>query len=92
MSAIMATPPAQAAEPTSSQSVESWYDHVQCLIDGLPDDLTSSQREAAVTFIKDRSSISRSKFDIGCTRIIPDCIDTGDNKPHFEQLRHHPIA
>jgi len=42
-------------------------------------------------FIRSRSNVfSRSEYDIGRTQIIPRRIDTGDNAPHFEQLRRHP--
>ena len=62
------------------------HDHIQCLLDGLPDDLTDEQRARATAFIKRRSNVfSRLEYDIGRTRIIPHRIDTGDNAPHFEQ-------
>jgi len=82
---------AKAAGPgpsQSSHSLEGLYDHIQCLIDGLPDDLTAEQRAWAEAFIKSSSNISRSEYDIGRTSIIPHYIDTGDNAPHFEQLQH----
>jgi len=33
-----------------------------------------------------------SEYNIDHTSIIPHRIDTGDNSPHFEQLRRHPTA
>jgi len=66
------------------------YSHIQCLLDGLPDDLTDEQRTHVTACIRSRSNVfSRSEYDISRTRIIPHCIDTGDNTPHFEQLRRH---
>jgi len=92
-SIVSATPSAQVTEPVASVPDGNPYAHIQCLIDGLPVDLTTTQRETAAAFIRSRASIfSRSEFDIGRTRIIPHCIDTGDSKPHFEQLRYHPTA
>jgi len=69
------------------------HNHIQCLLDGLPDDLTDEQRAHATAFIRSRSNVfSRSEYDIGQTRIILHRIDTGDNAPHFEQLRRHPTT
>jgi len=66
------------------------YGHIKCLLDGLPDDLTAEQRAYATAFIQSRANVfSYSEYDIGRTKIIPHCIDTGNNTPHFEQLRRH---
>ena len=74
-------------------SAEDLFSHIQCLLDGLPDDLTDEQRACATAFIKSRLNVfSRSEYDIGRTRILPHRIDTGDNAPHFEQLRRHPTT
>ena len=67
--------------------------HVQCLLDGLPKDLTDEQQRLARDFICSRaSSFSKADFDIGRTDIIKHRIDTGDNAPHFERLRRHPTS
>jgi len=89
---------AAGAVETVIQSAESSvaddpYEHVKCLIDGLPNDLSAEQHARATAFIQSRASVfSRSEYDIGQTRIIPHRIDTGDNAPHFEQLRRHPTT
>jgi len=76
-----------------SHSLEGLYNHIQCLIYGLPANLMAEQRACAEAFIKIRSNVfSRSEYDIGCTSIIPHRIDTGDNALHFEQLRRHPTT
>jgi len=67
--------------------------HVQCLIDGLPSHLTPEQRAMAERFFRSRANIfSRSEFDIGRTDILKHRIDTGNNPPHYERLRHHPTT
>ena len=67
--------------------------HVQCLIDGLPKDLTPREHQMAVTFIHSRAnSFSKADFDIGRTDIIKHRIDTGSNHPHYERLRRHPTS
>ena len=48
---------AAGAAETVTQSAESsvaddLYEHVKCLIDGLPDDLSAEQRARATTFIQ----------------------------------------
>jgi len=58
---------AAGAAETVTQSAESSvaddpYEHVKCLIDGLPDDLSAQQRAHATTFIQSRASVfSRSE-------------------------------
>jgi len=50
----------------------------------------AEQCARAEALIKSRSNVfSRSEYEIGRTCVIPHCINTGDNTPHFEQLRHH---
>ena len=76
-----------------AKASETDCSHVQCLIDGLPDHLTSEQRVMAEKFIRSRANIfSRSEFDIGRTDILKHRIDTGDNPPHYERLHHHPTT
>ena len=77
----------ETSPSTDSLVADNPCGHIQCLLDGLPDDLTIEQRAHATAFIWSRSNVfSRSEYDIGRTRIIPHHIDTGDNAPHFEQL------
>jgi len=91
--AVDATAATEMPLPADNPTTEDPCSHIQCLIDGLPDDLTDEQRARAADFIRSRSSVfSRSEYDIGRTRIIPHRIDTGDNTPHFEQLRRHPTT
>ena len=79
--------------PAVSGEVADEFQHVQCLVDQLPEDLTVEQRAAAEDFIKKRSHVfSKSEFDIGRTDVIKHQIDTGHNAPHFEQLRRHPTT
>ena len=69
------------------------YAHVQCLLKGLPADLTEGQRHMAKSVICSRaSSFSKADFDIGRTDIIKHRINTGNNAPHFERLRRHPTT
>jgi len=76
-----------------SPTADDLYRHIKCLLDGLPDDLTSEQHTRATAFIQSRSNVfSRSEYDIGRTRIILHRVDTGDNTPHFDQLQQHPTT
>jgi len=82
-----------AASGSSTPSSEGQQDHIESLLQRLPDDLTLDQKQRAETFIRSRTNVfSRSEFDIGRTNIIPHRIDTGDHSPHFEQLRRNPTA
>jgi len=86
-----ATAATETFPPTDKPTAGDPHSHIQCLVDGLPDDLTDEQRARTTAFIRSRSNVfSRSEYDIGRTRIIPHRIDTGDNAPHFEQLQRHP--
>jgi hypothetical protein len=67
--------------------------HVQCVIDCLPDDLTEEQRCVATEFIRNRKDVfSASEFDLGRTDLVQHRIDTGNNRPFKQQLRRHPLA
>jgi len=82
-------------EATTTGKVPAAEDlsHIQCLIDRLPDKLTPDQHGTAEGFIRSHANIfSRSEFDIGRTDILKHRIDTGDNPPHYEQLRWHPTC
>jgi len=96
MATVSVTDVTSATEMVSSTdnpTADDPYSHIQCLLDGLPDDLTAEQRARMTAFTQSRCNVfSRSEYDIGRTRIIPHCIDTGDNTPHFEQLRQHPTT
>jgi len=74
-----ATSVAETAPSTDGPALDDPYSHIQCLLDGLPDDLTAEQRARTTAFIRSWSNVfSRSEY-IGRTRIIPHHIDTGDN-------------
>jgi hypothetical protein len=69
------------------------FEHVQCIIDGLPSDLEPDQRREAIAFIQSHANaFSRDEFDIGRTPVLEHTIDTGDHKPIKQQLRRHPDA
>jgi len=47
----------------------------------------AEQRAHAESFIKSQMNVfSRSEYNIGCTRIIPHCIDTSDNAPYLSSF------
>jgi len=67
------------ASSSSTPSTEGLQDHIESLLQRLPDDLTLDQKQHAETFIRSRANVfSRSEFDIGRTNIIPHSINTGD--------------
>jgi len=68
-------------------SSNGMYDHVQCLTERMPDDLTAEQRDCMEAFIKARSNIfSSSEYDISHISILPHRIDAGDNALHLQSL------
>ena len=55
---------ADNAESDSSPVTESPYSHIQCLVDGLLDDLTAEQPAHAEAFIRGRMDVFlRSEYD-----------------------------
>ena len=89
-STMSAVPTADTAGSDSSSAMESSHSHIQCL---LPNDLTAEQRARTEAIIKSRANVfSGSEYDIGRTKIILHRIDTGENQPHFEQLRRHAMT
>jgi len=92
-STISAAQAADTAGTDSSLATESPHSHIQYLIDGLPNNLTVEQCAHAEALIKSRAIVfSHSEYNIGRTKVIPHCIDTGDSLPHFEQLWCHPTT
>ena len=68
-------------------------EHVQCIIDSLPADLSTQQRSKAEELILDNTDLfSKSEFDIGRTCVSKHHIDTGTNRPFKQPLRRHPLA
>jgi len=81
------------AADSSSPSSEAQSDHIDGLLCSLPVELTSEQKDRAEQLIRSYAHVfSRSEYDIGRMSIIPHRIDTGENSPHFEQLRRHPTT
>lgn len=69
------------------------YEHVKCLIDNLPSELTMEQRKQAEDFIKSFAYVfSKSAGDLGRNRTLPHRINTGLVSPVKEPLRRHPYA
>jgi len=53
----------ETAPSTDNPTADDPYSHIQCLLDGLPDDLTDEQRARATAFIRSRSNVfSRSEY------------------------------
>ena len=69
------------------------HEHLQPLIQSLPDDITKVEKETAENFIRDNADLfSKSEFDIGRTHLVQHHIDTGMNRPFRQALRRHPMA
>jgi predicted aspartyl protease len=69
------------------------HEHIQCLLDALPDELTAVERQAAVTFIQSYAHVfSKSKTDLERNRQVLHCINTGDHPPVRQQLSRQPYA
>jgi len=68
MPVVDATTATDVPPPMDQPTTDDSSSHIQCLIDGLPDDLTDEQRARAAAFIRSRSDVfSRSEYNIGRT-------------------------
>jgi len=82
----------EARQSEETHIIQAGNGHIQCVIDRLPPELASEQRKRAVEFVERNAAVfSKSEFDLGCTGIVKHSIDTGDNRPFKQQLRH-PMA
>ena len=64
--------------PKTEDSPGDPAEHVHCIIDSLPADLSTQQRNKAEKLILDNSDLfSKSEFDIGRTSVSTHHIDTG---------------
>ena len=67
--------------------------HLKPIMDGLPADLTPAQRrEVAELLLRNQTVFSIGEYDIGCTDLMYQSIDTGTHPPIAEPLRRHPRA
>jgi hypothetical protein len=69
------------------------FQHVQGLIDNLPEQLSREEKERAIAFIKSYAHVfSSSNTDLGRNRLLPHRINTGDRSPVRQPLRRQPYA
>ena len=76
-----------------SQSEVESTDHVQPVIQSLPEDLPAGEKVEAMLFIRKHADLFfKSEFDIGRTPLVQHVIDTGHHRPFKQQLRRHPLS
>ena len=62
------------------------------MVDGLPSELTSEQREKVrELLIQHRAILSIGDHDVGRTHLVEHTIDTGDHRPIRQALRRQPF-
>jgi len=72
---------------------ENDFGHLKPILDGLPTDFNSQERrQIAELLLRNSGSFSASEFDIGCTNLLQQRINTGNHPPISEPLRRHPRA
>ena len=65
---------------------------IQQMVDGLPSELTSEQREKVrELLIQHRTILSLGDHDVGRTHLVEHTIDTGDHRPIRQALRRQPF-
>ena len=80
-------------EDEISAKFEKDFGHLKPILDGLPTDFNSQERrQIAELLLRNSESFSSSEFDIGCTNLLQQRINTGNHPPISEPLRRHPQA
>jgi hypothetical protein len=65
-------------------------EHVQPLIDGIPDDQSAGERKQAINLVcKYASAFSHDAYDMSRTKALQHSINTGDSQPVHEALHQH---
>jgi len=68
-------------------------EHIKCLFEGLPSELSPGHKEQVRAFLTRNAKVfSESEFDIGRTHLVEHKIETDDSKPVRQALRRHPVA
>lgn len=71
----------------------SCQEHIKEFIESLSTELSESELKLATEFVINHADLfSKSKFDLGRTKLKQHHIDTGNNRPFKQALRRHPIA
>ena len=65
---------------------------IKKMVDGLPPELTSEQREKVRDLLtQHRTILSTGDHDVGHTPLVEHTIDTGDHRPIRQPLRRQPF-
>jgi len=65
---------------------------IEKMVDGLPPELTSEQREKVRKLLTQyRTILSTGDHDVGRTPLVEHTIDTGDHRPTRQPLRRQPF-
>jgi hypothetical protein len=78
---------------TKNTSRKNGYEHVKCLFDALPSELTANQQQQAENFVKSYAhAFSKSATDLGRNKMLHRRINTSENPPVEQPLRRQPYA
>jgi hypothetical protein len=81
------------ADPSSLFNPTGELSYLKPIMDSLPAELDSDQREAAADLlIRNADVFSKHEYDLGCTDLLTFNINTGDHRPVAQPLRPHPRA
>ena len=84
--------PASAQAPASADETPA-TDVMSALLEKLPDDMTSEQRQQVQELLCRYDDVfSHGTFDMGRTSLVEHTIDTGSQRPIRQGLRRHPTA
>ena len=66
------------------------YDHIECIFNSLPDELTDDERRRVIELLKRNADLfARDSYDVGRTTLLHAEINTGNHRPISEPLRRH---
>ena len=84
--------PSIAREDASADSNIPFYEDLEKVIAGIPDDVSPEQRDHLINLVMEFQDVfSRDEFDLGETKIVQHRIETGDSAPIRQPLRRQPL-
>jgi len=87
------SPPRHVRRIQAGESISPAHEEViQWMVDGLPSELTSEQRDKVrELLIQYHTILSLGDHDVGQTHLVEHTIDTGDHRPIRQLLRRQPF-
>ena len=72
---------------------EGEFSYLEPIVASLPTDFSvAKRRKICELLLRNHAAFSKNEYDVGCTNLMYQKINTGNNEPIAEPLRRHPRA